>query len=378
MENKQRNTELQTSVEYCLNQIERGLETFTNRYPADASINGIYPAVENIGWTTGFWTGMLWLAYEISNKKLYREVALQQVQDFYHRIKNEIGVEHHDMGFLYSPSCVAAYKITGDNTAKKAAILAADKLCSRFQEKGQFIQAWGELGVEDNYRLIIDCLLNLPLLFWASKVTGEARYREIAVAHLNSAVDLVIREDGSTYHTYFFDPKTGEPKHGVTHQGYSDSSIWARGQAWGIYGLALAYKHTGQPELVDKFLKVTELFFKHLPDDNVPAWDMIFTDTETQKDTSAAPIVVCGILEMNKLVRLPNREQLLQKSKDMMHALGADYLTSDIPNSNGILKHAVYSIPHNLGVDECNIWGDYYYMEALMRMMNPDWSTYWD
>lgn len=141
------------------------------------------------------------------------------------------------MGFLYTLSCVAAYKLTGNETGKEAALMAADKLISRFQIKGEFIQAWGELGAKDNYRLIIDCLLNLPLLYWATEVSGDEKYAQIADKHTKTSLNNLIRGDNSTYHTFFFDPESGVPVKGVTHQGYKDGSAWARGQAWGIISI---------------------------------------------------------------------------------------------------------------------------------------------
>lgn len=369
--------QLQKAVRYCISQVDKAIETLGNDYPAPVSENSVYPSLSPyISWTSGFFSGMIWLAYEFTGEERYKQKALSQVDDYYKRIVERLDVDHHDMGFLYSPSCVAAYKLTGDEKAKEAALLAADNLCLRFQEKGQFLQAWGEMGAKDNYRLIIDCLLNLPLLFWANEMTGEERYRQVALSHLHTAVKCVIRPDGSTYHTYFFNPETGAPAYGETAQGYSANSIWARGQAWGIYGLALAYKQTRKQELKGKFIQVTNVFLENLPSDDVPAWDMIFTDTDTLKDSSAATIAVCGILEMSRHCKLP--EHFLKKAQDMMKALQKDYLTEDIPESNGILKHAVYTMPGNSGVDECNIWGDYYYMEALMRLQNPDWNSYWD
>lgn len=374
-ENAVNSIDIQYAIDYAVSRVEEGMKTFKETYPHSASVNGIYGENTNTDWTNGFWSGMLWLAYEFTKNEKYQNAAVGQIESYYQRILRKIEVDHHDMGFLYLPSCVAAYKHTGNKTAKEAALLAADNLCSRFQEKGQFIQAWGQLGAADNYRLIIDCLMNVPLLFWAAKETGENHYREIAEAHLETTAKVIMREDAGTYHTYYFDPQTGKALYGVTHQGHSNDSIWARGQAWGIYGFALAYRHTGNDVYRERFLRITEKFLLHLPEDNVPAWDMIFTDTKTQKDTSAAVIAVCGILEMTKLCQIP--ECFVEKAMAMMEALQATYFTTDIPNSNGILKHAVYSMPHNNGVDECNIWGDYYYMEALMRIMNPQWESYW-
>lgn len=367
--------DLQKAITYSLKIADRGLETLFHAYAQPASKNNIYPRQENIDWTNGFWTGMLWLAYEFSGDEKYKEEALWQVGDFLERIEKKIEVDFHDLGFLYLPSCVAAYKLTGNETAKKAALLAAEQLASRFQEVGQFIQAWGPMGQKEEYRLIIDCMLNIPLLFWAAEETGNENYRRMATAHLETTMKVILRPDYGTYHTYFFDNETGEPLYGVTHQGYSNDSIWARGQSWGVYGLAIAYKYTKREDLIDKFIRVTKVFLDRLPEDNIPAWDLIFTDTETQKDTSAAAITACGILEMARLCDIP--EEFVQKAKTMLKALTDTCLTEDIPNSNGILKHAVYSMPHGNGVDECNIWGDYYFMEALMRLHNPDWNSYW-
>lgn len=361
---------IKDAMEYSIRKVSEGIETFGNLYPQSASVNNIYGTMENIDWTNGFWCGMLWMAYKYTNDEKYKKAALDHVADFYNRIENKINTGHHDMGFLYMPSCVEAYKLTGDETAKKAALAAADNMCGRFCEKGGFIQAWGELGTKENYRLIIDCLLNLPLLFWAAEETGKKAYKEIAERHLNTTLNVIFRDDYSTYHTYYFDPETGKPLYGATHQGYSDSSIWARGQAWGVYGLALAYKYTKNPKLIDMFVNVTELFLSHLPSDNIPAWDLIFTDTKTQKDTSAAAIVICGILEMKGLCEIP--EKFVEKAAEMLRALCETCLTENIKESNGILMHGVYSMPHNGGVDECTIWGDYYFMEALMRVLNPE------
>ncbi len=369
------NNTLNKAIDYSIKIVDEGLRTLSHQYPGAASVDGIYPSRPNNEWTNGFWSGMLWLAYEFTGNEKYKEEALWQVDDFLERIEKKIEVDHHDMGFLYSPSCVAAYKIFGNEKAKKAALMAAEQLISRFQEKGQFIQAWGELGKKESYRLIIDCMLNIPLLFWAHEVTGDKKYHRIAMAHLKTTMKVILRDDYTTYHTFYFDPENGEPLYGVTHQGYSNDSIWTRGQAWGVYGLAIAYRYTHDENLIDKFSKVTKVFLDRLPEDNIPAWDLIFTDTQTQKDTSAAVIVACGILEMARLCSIP--KEFTEKADDMLCALTKTCLTEDIEGSNGILKHAVYSMPHGNGVDECNIWGDYYFMEALMRLKNENWNSYW-
>ena len=148
--------EITAALDRACAQVEKNLPAFTYQYQAASSTDLFYQPIINKDWTNGFWTGEIWLAYEHTKKNIFKYAALIQVEDFYKRIREEFSVDHHDLGFLYSLSCVAGYKLTGDETAKKAAIMAAEKLITRFQEKGEFIQAWGEMGDKDSYRLIID------------------------------------------------------------------------------------------------------------------------------------------------------------------------------------------------------------------------------
>ena len=360
------------------------LKDFTNKFQDSNSENQFYPQTENVEWTTGFCTGEYWLAFEHTADAAFRSAALVQVDSFLNRIEQKIDVNHHDMGFLYTPSCVAAYKLTGSETAKKAALLAADNLVARFQTKGQFLQAWGELGAKDNYRLIIDCLLNLPLLYWASDITGDKMYAELAKAHTKTSLANLVRNDNSTYHTYFFDTETGLPLRGATQQGYRDGSAWARGQAWGVYGLALSYRYTKNPECIALIDRVTQFFIDHSPEDMVAYWDLDFTDGSTEpKDSSAAAIAACGMFEMAKYLPAEKAAYYTDAAKRMATSLMQHYAVTDANVSNGLLLHGVYAknspynpIPKDRGVDECNTWGDYFYMELLTRL-SKDWNLYW-
>lgn len=370
---------LDTAVEL----VTKNTEDFFDNFPPSNSENNFYGHSDNVTWTTGFWTGEEWLAYEHTKNPRLKEAALTQVQSFLERIENHIDTDHHDMGFLYSPSCVAAYKLTGSETGKKAALLAADNLLTRFHEKGQFFQAWGEMGAPDNYRLIIDCLLNMPLLFWASEVTGDSRYREKAEAHIKTAMKCIIRPDNSTYHTYYFDPETGLPAKGVTHQGNRDGSAWARGQAWGIYGSAMAYSKLRDPEYIDTFKKVTGFFIEHLPEDLIPYWDFDFTTGSGEpRDSSAGAIAVCGMLEMSKYLDKAEAERCTDAALKLIKPLIEKCAVTDASQSNGLLLHSTYSKSTptnpcpNAGVDECCTWGDYFYLEALTRL-TADWKLYW-
>ncbi|WP_404403467.1 glycoside hydrolase family 88 protein [Pelagibacterium halotolerans] len=375
-------TEHAAAIDVACAQVERNLPAFTYQAQNHSSVNNVYPAVANNQWTAGFWPGQIWLAFEHTADPVFRHAAQIQVQSFLHRIENRIETDHHDMGFLYSPSCVAAWKLVGDEDARRAAILAADQLIERYQPVGQFIQAWGRKGVASEYRYIIDCLLNLPLLYWASDETKDPKYRDIALIHARTTLANSIRPDNSTYHTFYMDPETGAPSHGATKQGYSDDSSWARGQAWGIYGMALSYRYERLPEYLDTFERLLDYYLTRLPSDLVPYWDMIFVDGDEPRDSSSAAITACGLLEMSDLVGGDRAEGWRDLARRMTGSLVRGYSVTDPAVSNGQLLHGTYSkkSPFNTcrgeGVDECVSWGDYYYMEALMRLKG-DWSTYW-
>lgn len=331
----------------------------------------------NVGWTSGFWTGLLWMAYELVDAESCKETALVHVASFDDRIRKKIHVDHHDMGFLYTPSCVAAWKLTGDVKARSAALAAADLLMTRYLPKAGIIQAWGDLlDPAQRGRIIIDCLLNLPLLFWASAVTCDAKYRDAASRHLMRSRDFLVRPDSSSFHTFHFDADTGKPLRGSTAQGAADDSCWARGQAWGIYGFALNYRFVPDPTLLEVSRKQADYFLARLPSNGVAYWDLAFGDGSDEPwDSSASAIAVCGLLELASHLEGPEGEHYRSQALRILsglirhcHAVGS--------GSNALLLHGVYSKPHGKGVDEASLWGDYFYLEALARATRG-WRGHW-
>jgi unsaturated chondroitin disaccharide hydrolase len=366
--------------------LKANLPEFTHHFKEETSVNNYYLPAENVEWTTGFLTGQYWLAWELTHDPAFKDAALIQVDSFDHRIRNKIGVAHHDMGFLYSLSCIAAWRLTGSEKGRDAAIFAADNLLTRFHKVGNFIQAWGELGAKQNYRFIIDCLMNLPLLYWASEETNDKKYRETALLHSETSLAHLVRPDFSTYHTFFMCPETGAPVRGVTAQGYKNSSPWARGQAWGIYGTALDYLYTKNPKCLELFYGITDFFInrtKNAVSDGIPYWDLIFSDKHNQpKDSSAAAIAACGMLEMAKHLPAEKAAYYKDTALEIAGTLARNYAATP-DHANGLLKHGVYAkrSPFNSvadwGVNECTLWGDYFYLELLMRLTNADWAIYW-
>ena len=373
--------ETQAALERAVAQVRLNLPKYTRRCQNHSSVDGIYPACGNTQWTCGFWPGEVWLAYEHAGGGDFRRTGEALVESFHRRIVKKIRVAHHDMGFLYTPSCVAAYQLTGNPLAREAAILAAEQLISRFQPKGEFLQAWGRMGARMNYRFIIDCLLNLPLLYWASDETGDGKYADIANRHTATCLANSFRPDGSTYHTFYMNPD-GTPGYGRTCQGYRDDSFWARGQAWGIYGSILSYRHTGGPKALDTFRRALDFYLTRLPEDLIPCWDMLFQpDSGEPRDSSSAAIVACGLLEAARI--LPGEGAGYEKlAREMAGSLARDYAVKNPTPGTGLILHGTYSkkSPYNTctpeGVDECTSWGDYFYMEALTRLAG-DWNPYW-
>lgn len=371
--------DINNALDSAVAQIRLNMKYFGEKYPAAAAKNDKFDITDNDDWTDGFWTGLIWLAYEYTGDKDLLEFAEKNVDSFKDRIDKKIMVDHHDLGFLYIPSCVSAYQLTGSEEAKQAALEAADQLTTRFQKKGGFIQAWGKAGDDKNYRLIIDALLNIPLLYWATEQTHDEKYAKMAESHYQAAISTVIRDDGSTYHTYFFDEETGKPVKGVTHQGYSDDSSWSRGQAWAVYGIPLHYYYTKDSGDIELFKKVTNYFLNKLPKDSVPYWDLIFGDGDDQpRDSSAAAIAICGVHEMLKHIPEadPDKELYKYAMHTMMKSLIDNYTYEEPKAGQPLLAHSVYSWHSGKGVDEGNTWGDYFYMEALIRFYK-DWQLYW-
>jgi unsaturated chondroitin disaccharide hydrolase len=283
------------------------------------------------------------------------------------------------MGFLYSPSCVAAWKLAGNEEAKNAAIMAADHLCSRYHDLGKFIQAWGNVDDPNSYRLIIDCLLNIPLLYWTAEVTGDKKYEEIAYNHFKTTIEVCCREDASTYHTYYFDVNTGAPRFGKTAQGAADDSAWARGQSWGSYGPLLTYIYKKDERALQTFKATTNYFLNHLPEDCIPYWDYDFVDGDEPRDSSAGVISACGMMEMARELDDDDiNKTIFQSAAVQILEATIDNCTDGIGKyDDGLICKVTAALPQKLGIDQTAVYGDYFYLEALSRYLNPDFKMYW-
>jgi len=373
--------------------VRRNLTAFGDAYPGDTTHDDRYalrPATEefpeggNRGWTTSFWAGLKWLAFELTGDEEFRASAERNAADFARRVRQGEDLDTHDLGFLYSLASVTTSRLGSDDAvradARDAALLAADHLMRRFLEPAGIVQAWGDLSDPTQAgRTIIDSLMNMPLLTWAGEQTGDPRFEDAVRRHTTQLRENILRPDDSTFHTFYWDLETGEPLRGATEQGAFDDSCWARGQAWGIYGFALNHRATGDAALLEASWRCAEYFLAHLPSDGVPFWDLVYTDgSDAPRDSSSAAIAACGFLELAAVDPDPDRAARARTAAEsLMSALVAGYIPASPEASDALLLHSVYDMPKNVGVDEGVLWGDYYFLEALTRLARPEWVSYW-
>ncbi len=367
------------AIEDAVNKTRANIDRFGDLFP-HVSENDNYHLNANTDWTDGFWSGILWLCYEYSRDERFQVAARKSVDSFRERLDTNTQLDHHDIGFLYSLSAKAQWMIEQDDSARALTVAAAEVLMKRWRPKAQILQAWGPEGHELNGgRIIIDCLMNLPLLYWAHKVTGDQSYYDVAVAHADKSRRFLVRGDDSSYHTFYFDPNTGNAIRGGTHQGFEDGSTWTRGQAWGIYGFALSYHYTKDPLYLETSLRLARYFLERLPEDNVVYWDFNAPITvDTKRDSSASAITACGVLELLKHLPAdhPDREFLKKGVERTMQGLVEHYSTMKKADAQGFIERGSYSVRGGNAPDDFMIWGDYYYLEALMRLENNH-KGYW-
>jgi unsaturated chondroitin disaccharide hydrolase len=369
--------------------VRRNSTVFPGSYPDDTTVNGRYlprPAADpiplggNRGWTTSFFSGMEWLAWEVTGDDDFRDAALVHAADFARRVRAGEDLDTHDLGFLYTLSTVPAWRLLGDADGREAALLAAEHLMLRLLEPAGIIQAWGDLSdPRQRGRTIVDSLMNMPLLSWAGEQTGNPRYAAAVLSHTTQLREHIIRADDSTFHTFYWDVETGAALRGATEQGAFDDSCWARGQAWGIYGFALNYRATGDPLLLEAAWRCADYFLAHLPADSVPFWDLAYNDgSDAPRDSSSAAIAVCGLLELASLEGAGERAtRATEAAHTILGSLIENYTPDQPEDSDALLLHGVYDLPKDKGVDEGTLWGDYFYLEALTRVTLPDRKPFW-
>ncbi|MHA1689089.1 MAG: hypothetical protein ACTSUN_07105 [Promethearchaeota archaeon] len=324
--------------------------------------NGKWQTTMDGYWSGGFWIGILWWMYVYTGEGLFKEKAIKWLK----RLEMRKTSRTFDLGFIFYPSFILGYKITGDEELKKVALEAADTLLTTFNPHLNMI--YDEMVHENQKvgKVIIDIMPNLKLLWWAFEETGELKYHDIANLHAQGNIKELIRSDGSTYQGFIFDLKSNEIIKKITFQGINTESCWSRGQAWGILGFAMASETTKNEVYLSVDKKLARYYLEHLPLDKVPYWDFDLEPNPNEiRDTSAAAIASAGLLN---IYRITKEEYYKKQAQKIIQSLYINYFNNE--TREGILSDGCFYLQKDWGVRESLIWGDYFFIESLMQLIS--------
>lgn len=321
-------------------------------------------------WCSGFFPGSLCYLYQLTNDKSW----LLQSKRFTEALDSiQYLTWHHDVGFMIGSSYLNIYRLNPNKAYKKAIIQTAKSLCTRFRKKAGVIQSWNvDRGWQSKRGwtcpVIIDNMMNLELLFEATRLSGDSTYWKVAVSHANKTLENQFRKDGSCYHVVDYDPNNGAVLHRQTAQGYADNSAWARGQAWAIYGYTVCYRYTHDRKYLDQAVKTLNFVMQNpnLPDDLIPYWDFDAPNIPNEpRDASSAACIASALYEMNNY--LPDNGYTSLADRIIRSLSSPEYRAPLGKNGCFLLMHSVGSIPHNNEIDVPLNYADYYFLEALTR-----------
>jgi len=359
---------LQRSVEQSL-LMAKALENQEGQLPRTVNEDGTLRTSDYHWWCCGFFPGQLWYVYEYSQSddlKRYAELYNKRVEP----VKNMTNT--HDLGFILYCSYGNGYRITGNPEYKDIMITGANSLATRFDPNIGLIKSWDWNSNVWQYPVIVDNMMNLELFTWASRATNDDRFREMALSHADKTMQHFYRLDYSSVHVVSFDTITAMPHVKQTHQGFSDESAWARGQAWGLYGYVVMYRETAQPIYLEQARNIAQFIMNHpnMPEDKVPYWD--FDDPkipDVPRDASAAAIIASALIELSQMDNGQFGKDCFVLAEQQLRSLSSpEYLAEAGTNQNFILKHSTGHLPGNSEIDVPLSYADYYYVEALMRM----------
>ncbi|MEQ7193152.1 glycoside hydrolase family 88 protein [Enterococcus avium] len=321
-----------------------------------------------VWWTNGFWSGMMWQMYHATEKELYKktaelnEAALDKAFEIYTGL-------HHDVGFMWLHTAVANFRLTGNERSKARGLHAAHLLAGRYNPRGKYIRSWNR---DRAGWVIIDSMLNIPMLYWAEKEIGDPRFRYIAEDHADKVMNQIVRPDGSVNHIGVFDPTNGELIETPAGQGYASGSSWSRGQAWAIYGFALSYLHTGKTDYLETAKKVAHYFISEVAKtDWIPVVDFRAPQEPVMIDTSAGMCAACGLLEISKHVDEYEKALYIDAAINILQATEEKYAIWDT-EKDGLIDYSTGSYHEEKWTEVPIIYADYYFVEAILRLLDKD------
>lgn len=363
------------TLERMAGKVEKVRERSAGKIPYDTK-DGVHvdkSGEKDIGWwTNGFWGGMMWQMYALTGDGRYKETA-RFSEEKLDACFLDFDMLDHDNGFKWLPTAVADYRATGSERSRKRGLLAAEILAGRYNPAGGFIRAWNDWEGSDVDRsgwAIIDCMMNLPLLYWASEETGDPRFAQIAKAHAFTAAKYFVRGDGSVNHIVEFDTHTGGYVKSYGGQGYGEGSSWTRGQAWGLYGFTLSYLHTKEPQFLSAAQRIANYFMANIPESGLIPVDFRQPAEPAWEDSTAAAIAACGLIELSKLSGGRQGEVYLGAAMKLLRALERDSFNWNEDEDNFLTKctGAYHDREHEFSI----IYGDYYFLEALMKLSGKE------
>ncbi len=372
---------LEGAVAAALEKLLLIAEEADGKFPSTCSTDYQYTYGENNNWTCGMYTGTYLMAYQLTGDKRFSDIVEEHLLSYSNRASGKIGMDDHDVGFVFVPSCVGAYKVLGSGIGRHTVLNAVEYYYgTSYSQEGNFIirshRSWNN---GSGCRTMIDSMMNATILLWTGDYFGNADYLAAGTNHSLTSARLLVRNDGSSYHHYQFDPLTARPLYGLTWQGLADDSCWSRGQSWGIYGFSIAHSYTQNSELYNAQIALTDYMLNHLPSDLIPYWDYTFTAGAEPRDASAAAIAVCGMLDMAEQLPENSARRLVYESAaaQILEAL-IDHCTGDIGvEYDGLIYNVTHGKPQGLAVGECAPYADYFYIEALTRFLNADFIRPW-
>ena len=319
-------------------------------------------------WTNGFWAGLIWLMYVGTKDEHYKEVA-EKAEELLDGAFEVYDMLHHDVGFMWHISSGVNYRLTGNKKSRLRALYAADLLASRYNAEGRFIRSWNE---DKTGWVIIDSMMNIPLLYWSSEEHNDPRYRYIAQNHADTLLHTHIRNDGSVNHIVNLDPSNGEVLETFGGQGYEVGSSWSRGQAWAIYGFILSYIHTGRQEYLDAAKRVAHYFIANIVEtDYIPRVDFRSPEEPVLIDTTAAACTACGLIEIAKAVGEHEKKMYINAAIKILKALEKKYCDWT-GNEDSILQMGTEAYGRERGRHIPIIYGDYFFTEAIYKLRGND------
>jgi len=317
-------------------------------------------------WTSGFFAGNLWWMYESTGDEFWKEKAIEFTEPL-EPLKNDTGT--HDLGFMLYNSFGKGYQLTGNEEYRNILLAGANSLKSRFDDRVGAIRSWDFSRDKWDFPVIIDNMMNLEYLFWATKVTGDSSYYKIADSHAEVTLANHFRGDHSSFHVIDYDSSTGKVRNKHTHQGHAHESAWARGQAWGLYGYVMCYRETGKEKYLEMAQNIARLMLDHenMPEDLVPYWDYDAPDIpDAPRDASAAAVMASALLELDNYVSTDNDYR--EKALTVIDNLTQKYRSHLGDNYGFLLMHSTGHLPGKHEVDVPLVYADYYYLEALHRV----------